>query len=110
MHFTRTSLALTVLLLLACKLIQAQSALPPRTRAEFAAAMAKIKEGMTEKEILDILGKPDDVRTQFDPGGVHLAQTKEIWCYGANGHLSFPTLGSIYVDENGGFRRKGTTA
>jgi len=101
MNFARTSLALALLLLLANQLVQAQSAPPPHSRAEFAAAMAKIKEGMTGKEILDMLGKPDDVRTQFDPGGIHRVQTGEIWCYGANGHLGFPTLGCIYVDENG---------
>ena len=63
--------------------------------------MAKIKEGMTEKEVLDILGKPDDIRTQFDPGGISRLHTKEIWCYGAKGHLGFPTLGCVYIDEGG---------
>jgi hypothetical protein len=37
-----------------------------RTRAEFAAAMAKVKKGMPEKEVLALLGKPDDIRTQYD--------------------------------------------
>ncbi len=100
MRFRRLSLVLTVLLLFAGVLAQSQGAPQPRTRAEFVAAMAKTKEGMTEKEVLDILGKPDDIRTQFDPGGISRVHTKEIWCYGVKSHLSFPTLGCVYIDEN----------
>ena len=95
------SSALTVLLLLACALFQARGARQPHTRVEFVAAMGKIKEGMTKKEIWAMLGKPDDVKTQFDPGGISRVHTKEIWCYGTDGHLSFPTLGCVYMDENG---------
>ncbi len=97
----RLSLALVILLVFACPLVRSQSIPQPRTRTEFVAAMAKIKEGMTAKEVLDILGKPDDIRTQFDPGGISRVHTKEIWCYGANAHLSFPTLGCVYMDEDG---------
>jgi len=89
------------LLSLACASIQSEAAPQLRSRAEFATAMAKIKEGVAEKEVLDILGKPDDVRTQFDPGGISRVHTREIWCYGAKAHLSFPTLGCVYIDENG---------
>jgi hypothetical protein len=55
---------------------------------------------MPEKEVLAILGKPDDVRTEYDPGGIRTTRTKEIWCYGTNGHLTFPTLGRVYIDQN----------
>lgn len=63
--------------------------------------MARINENMPEKDVLGILGKPDDIRTQFDPGGISRVGTKEIWCYGTEGHLAFPTLGCVYLDTNG---------
>src|SRR5262245_43752408 len=65
----------------------------PRTRHGFARAMAKVKEGMTEKDVLALLGKPEDVRAQTDPGGISTTRTREIWRYGTAGHLTFPTLG-----------------
>jgi hypothetical protein len=78
-----------------------QGAPPPRTnREQFSKALARVQEGMTAAAVLDLLGKPDDVRTQYDPGGISTTRTKEIWCYGADGHLTFPTLGSIYIDQN----------
>lgn len=88
-------------LLLAVMSLDSQAAQADRSREEFAAAMAKIKEGTPESEVLALLGKPDDIRTKFDPGGISRVGTKEIWCYDAKGHLGFPTLGCIYIDENG---------
>lgn len=81
--------------------IQSEGAAQLRSRAEFTTALAKIKEGVAEKEVLNLLGNPDDVRTQFDPGGISRVHTREIWCYGAKAHLSFPTLGCVYIDEDG---------
>jgi hypothetical protein len=111
MRSNRITLAIVAVLLFACELAQSHGAEHSRTRAEFAAAVAKIKEGMPEKEVLELLGKPDDIRTQFDPGGIGRVQTREIWCYGAKAHLSFPTLGCVYMDVNGrsqeGFGGKG---
>ena len=101
MRFLCVSLFSMLLLLLVCTSAQSQTALQPRTRAEFTAAMGKIHEGMLEEEVLKILGKPDDVRTQTDPGGISRVHTKEIWCYGTKSHLSFPTLGCVYIDEDG---------
>jgi hypothetical protein len=49
-----------------------------RTRHEFARAMGRIKEGMPEKEVYALLGKPDDIRTQNDPGGISTSRTREI--------------------------------
>ena len=63
--------------------------------------MAKIKEGMTEQEVLAILGKPDDTRTEYDPGGMPRYHIKKICYYGTDGHLTFGTLGSIYIDDDG---------
>src|SRR5439155_26392043 len=73
----------------------------PETRQAFARAMSKIKEGMAEKDVLALLGKPDDIRTHNDPGGISTTRTKEIWCYGTNGHLTFATLGRVYIDNEG---------
>ena len=77
---------------------------PPMTRAEFARAMAKVKEGMDQVMVLGLLGEPDDVRTQHDPGGIGGPETKEIWCYGTDGHLTFPTLGRVTINVDGRVR------
>src|SRR5579885_1030313 len=74
---------------------------PPRTRRDFAVAMSHVKEGMPEKEVIALLGRPDDVRTQYDPDGIPTTNTREVWGYGTNGHLTFPTLGSVYIDTHG---------
>jgi len=73
----------------------------PKTRAEFVKAIAQVKEGMTEAEIVALLGKPDDFKTHRDPGGISTTRTKEIWRYGTEGHLTFATLGCVYVDKAG---------
>jgi hypothetical protein len=58
-------------------------------------------KGTSESEILRLVGRPDDVRTQNDPGGFKTNATKVIWCYGTNGHLTFPTLGCVYIQHDG---------
>src|SRR5204863_104002 len=78
-----------------------QPADQPRTRREFAKAMSKLKEGMSEAEVLSLLGRPDDIRTQHDPGGVSTTGTREIWRYGTSGHLTTATLGQVYIDDKG---------
>jgi hypothetical protein len=72
-----------------------------RTRERFATLMSQISPAMTQEEVEAILGKPEDVRTKYDPGGIRRAETEEIWRYGTNGHLTTATLGSIYIDGNG---------
>src|SRR5260370_694637 len=74
---------------------------PPKSRKELAAAMAKIAVGTPEAEVKRLLGAPDDVRRKSDPGGIATAGTREIWGYGAAAHLGFPTLGQIYIGEDG---------
>ncbi len=73
----------------------------PITRHEFVRAMAKIKRGMSEKDVLAILGKPDDIRTRTDPGGTMYWNAREVWDYGTNGHLTFPTLGCVFINKDG---------
>ena len=63
--------------------------------------MSQVSPAMTREEVEAILGKPDDVRTKYDPGGIWRAETEEIWQYGTNGHLTMATLGSIYIDGKG---------
>src|SRR5262249_46900437 len=76
--------------------LQAQAQQAP-TRQQCAALMSRVSPRMTRDEVEAILGKPDDIRTKYDPGG---AETGESWRYGANGHLTTATLGSVYIDEN----------
>jgi hypothetical protein len=80
-----------------------QPAQPPsvRNRRDFAQQMARIKKRMDSEQVLAILGKPDDVHTREDPGGISTGRIEEIWCYGTAGHLTFPTLGCIYMDDQG---------
>jgi hypothetical protein len=101
MRSNQISPAIAVILLFACGLARVQGAPKFHSRAEFVTAMANIKAGISTNDVMEILGKPDDVRTQFDPDGIHRVNTQEIWCYGAQSHLSFPTLGCVYVDING---------
>jgi hypothetical protein len=85
----------------------AQESAPAKTakvsvsRRQFAERMARIKEGMPEKEVRAILGEPDDIRTENDAGGIRTNRTREIWCYGADGHRTFPTLGIVTIDKEG---------
>jgi hypothetical protein len=77
-----------------------------RDRHAFAEAMAKVKEGMPEAEVKALLGAPDDLRTEEDPGGLgEWIGTKEVWRYGTEGHLTCATLGVVYIDEHGMARR-----
>jgi hypothetical protein len=71
-----------------------------RSRHEFANAFAQIKEGMSAEQVEAILGEPEDIRTQTDPGGISYTQTREIWGYGTDSHLGFATLGTITIDVN----------
>ena len=54
---------------------------------------------MAAAEVRRLLGPPDDVRTQHDPGGISAADAKEIWRYGTSGHLTTATLGVVCIDE-----------
>lgn len=69
-----------------------------RERRAFAARMDRIEPGMSARQARTILGEPDDVRTDRDPGGITTARTRAIWGYGADGHLDFPVLGQVFID------------
>jgi hypothetical protein len=70
------------------------------TRSDFARDMSNVREGMSASDVEALLGEPDDIRTTHDSlGGIVTYRTKAIWCYGTDGHLTTPTLGSVYLDE-----------
>jgi len=97
-HFQRT----TAISFLAILMIVGQGfANPPKTRREFARAMSEVTVGMSEKEVLAILGKPDDIQTHSDPGSINTRYFREVWRYGTDGHLTFPTLGYVFIDNRG---------
>jgi len=87
-----------LLLIFACSFICQAQTPQARTRQQFVAMMSRVSPEMSRDEVEAILGKPDDVKTKYDPGG---AETGETWRYGTNGHLTTATLGSVYIDENG---------
>ena len=68
-------------------------------RLAFARSMSTLTIGMSAKQVAETLGPPQDVRTQYDPGGISTYHTKEILGYGTEGHLTFPTLGCVYMDD-----------
>ena len=70
------------------------------TRQDFAAKLAQVKPGMTADRVKQLLGAPDDIKTEKDPGGIDAARTVEIWRYGAAGHLKAATLGSVHVQAD----------
>lgn len=95
---TKWHLVLSFLLVIGVRSLHAQDEEP--TRAAFAHSMSLVTVGMKSNEVLKLLGKPDDIRTQFDPGGIDTYDTTEIWGYGTAGHLTFPTLGCIYMTRD----------
>lgn len=72
------------------------------TRHDFAARISKLCEGDSKQRVRELLGPPDDVRTHRDPDEHFIWEEGiELWCYGANGHLTFPTLGLVLVGDDG---------
>src|SRR5262245_43818598 len=94
------SVALGAFFLLTSYVGQDLRSVEPTQRAKFASDMAQLVQGMPKTQVEKILGKPDDIKTQNDPGGIPTNETKEIWCYGTNGHLTFPTLGQVFIRED----------
>jgi hypothetical protein len=82
-----------------CLLLGSTTAHADRTRLEFARAISKLKEGVAATDVTRLLGPPDDVRTQHDPGGICAVDAKEVWRYGTSGHLTTATLGEVYINE-----------
>ncbi len=60
--------------------------------------MNKVEFEMPRSEVIRLLGEPDDVRTEYDPGGIVAFDTVEILRYGTDGHLTPATLGQVCID------------
>jgi hypothetical protein len=75
---------------------------PARNRRAFAAAMSKVHEGMSQAEVIALIGKPDDVTTQKDWNVSFVGMSvREIWRYGAAGPMHVATLGQIDISAAG---------
>ena len=66
-----------------------------RDRAAFVRKLMSIRDGTTEKQVIALLGKPDDVVTFHTPG---FHAYDHILAYGTDGHLTLPTLGCVYIE------------
>lgn len=78
-----------------------QTPVPARhDRIAFQKALSMVTEswqdtkGSTRAKVMSLLGPPDDIWKTPDPAAYVTADT-EVWCYGSNTHLSFPTLGTV---------------
>jgi len=80
------------------KLIEPKERSFSRDRKAFARLLGSIARDMTKVQVLQILGKPDDIRKDDDAEVKSDPNCKEIWCFGTTGHLRFPTLGCVYFD------------
>lgn len=67
---------------------------PPTSRADFVRAMQSIEVGASMREVAERLGSPDDVLAAEDPFYTR-GSCDDVWCYGTDGHRSFPTLGRV---------------
>jgi len=63
-------------------------------RIAFYDAQSHIKVDWTKAQIRAVLGSPDDIWDAKD-SRLYVDRAHEIWCYGSNGHLTFPTLGYV---------------
>jgi hypothetical protein len=70
-------------------------------RQEFATRFAKITERMPANQAREILGKPDEIHTRYDPGSINLSRIEEIWRYGVDHPGGYPTLGSVAINDQG---------
>ena len=71
---------------------------PMQDRATFWKHLDSLKIGATKAQVKALLGAPDDIRDAKD-SAEYTHGSEEVWCYGTDGHLHFPTLGRVYFDE-----------
>jgi hypothetical protein len=82
-----------------------------RGRREFVQALNHVKAGMTEAEVLALLGKPDDIQSLTDRTRGSVPGNFEAWRFGSSGASSPATLGRVYFDHQhrvSGFTGRGT--
>lgn len=62
----------------------------------------QVRDGMSKGLIRALLGEPDDVLSEPEPGPYSGdLRVAERWCYGTNGHSSFATLGIVPFGRDG---------
>jgi hypothetical protein len=78
---------------------------PFRNRAKFAGQLGEIQVGMSRWQVGTMLGTPDDIWYGNEVNASHDVGLNrpgsEVWAYGGNGHLTFPTLGKVSFDKAG---------
>jgi|GEM_PF-6285334 len=66
----------------------------PEDRQSFGRQLEKLRRGMTAQEVRNLLGEPDDIWTESD-SSLYCGIDESRWCYGSDGHLTMPTVGSV---------------
>ncbi len=61
-------------------------------RGLFVRRLGELREGDPAANVRKLLGPPDDILTEKDPD---IKPDAPVWCYGTNGHGTFPTLGVV---------------
>ena len=61
------------------------------------ATLCSVRAGMTEDQVLEILGKPDEVRARGEVGAV---AEKYRWVYGTDREGQFPRVGSVMFGDD----------
>ncbi len=85
----------TMIGLLCLAVAQQSPPVPARaSRAAFTHAIRIVKRGWSRTQVRRLLGRPDDVWPQNDSIN-YVMYGDETWCYGTNGHHTFPTLGRV---------------
>lgn len=59
--------------------------------------LSSIQKGMTEQQVLEIMGHPDEIRIKGDLG---IVAEKYRWVYGVKRKGGFPRVGSVIFDTN----------
>lgn len=75
------------------------------TREMFASTLAKVKQGDSTQAVVNLLGMPSKVLKAKDmeqtqlPMVMRSTGASEVWYYGTNHTLDFPTLGELHFDN-----------
>jgi hypothetical protein len=69
----------------------------PLDRQQFALKLSTVHTDDTKEAVEKLLGKPDDILRAPDLVPI---KGDEYWCYGTEGHKTFPTLGQIQFRKN----------
>ena len=68
-----------------------------KSRKEFVTLAGKVTIGMSQRQVTELVGNPDEVR----PADNDSVEAATVWCFGTDGPGSLPTLGRIYFGLDG---------